>query len=104
MDIEKGFIQFFQVTPGQLQEAIIAGVRLEIEKLRRDLQVKAPEEFLTRKEVCDMLKVDLSTLYNWTKKGKLRAYGIGYRVYYKKGEIEAALIMLSFQGNRYPKS
>jgi excisionase family DNA binding protein len=47
---------------------------------------------MTRNEVAEYLKVDLSTLWNWTNKGKLTAYGIGARVYYKRNEIEQCII------------
>jgi len=39
-----------------------------------------------------MLKCDLSTIHNWTVKGKLIPYGIGSRVFYKRAEVESALI------------
>lgn len=64
----------------------------DLENLRIDLQPKSTEEYLTRNEVSQMLKVDLSTVHNWTKEGKLRRYGIGKRIYYKRSEIESALV------------
>ena len=88
--MEKGIKQFIQVTPDQLQEAIISGLKKELDKLKKEFQPKESVEFLTRNEVKEMLKVDLSTIHNWTKKGKLKSYGIGNRVYYKLSEIEAA--------------
>lgn len=42
---------------------------------------------LTREETCKFLKIDSSTLWSWTNKGKVRAYGIGSRRYYKKKEL-----------------
>ena len=51
-------------------------------------------EWLTPDEVSQILKVDKSTVHNWTKKGKLKKYAIGNRVYYKRDEVEAALIKL----------
>ena len=38
-----------------------------------------------------MLDVDLSTIHNWTKRGKLKAYGIAGRIYYKRSEVEMAI-------------
>ena len=84
-------IQFIQVTPEQFQEQIINGVKTQIEILKVNFQPKQPTEFLTRNEVKDLLKVDLSTVHNWTKKGKLKAYGIGNRIYYRRNEIEQAI-------------
>lgn len=53
---------------------------------------KAEEEsFLTRKETAEYLKVSLTTLWNWSKSGKLKSYGLGSRVYYKQTEIDEKL-------------
>ncbi len=87
-------LQFIQITPEQLQEAIIRGVKVEIDKLQDKFQPKQPEELMTRNEVKDFLKVDLSTVHNWTKKGKLKSYGLGHRIYYKRSEVEQAILPL----------
>ncbi len=41
-----------------------------------------------------MLKIDLSTLWSHTRKGKLKSYGLGSRVYYKREEVERAIVEL----------
>ncbi len=87
-------IQFIQLTPEELQNEIIQGVKKELDQIKKDFQPKNPTQYLTRSEVADMLKIDLSTVHNWTKRGKLVSYGIGSRVYYKRAEVEAALIKL----------
>jgi len=78
-------------TPEQLTEAILKGVDKRINDLKANFQPKEPTEYLTRNEVKELLKVDLSTVHNYTKKGKLKSYGIGNRVYYKRHEVENAL-------------
>lgn len=78
-------------------EQIIAqfeSLQKQIMELKEKFEPKAPTECLTRGEVAELLKCDLSTLHNWTKAGKLIKYGIGNRVYYKRQEIEASLIPL----------
>ena len=87
-------LQFIQIAPEQLQEAIIKGVKVEIDNLQKNFQPKQPEELMTRNEVKDFLKVDLSTVHNWTKKGKLKSYGLGHRIYYKRSEVEQAILPL----------
>ncbi len=67
----------------------------EINSLKDQFQPKQPTEWLTRTEVKELLKVDLSTIHYWTKKGKLKSYGIGNRVYYKRSEVELAIIPLN---------
>lgn len=82
-------IQFIGTTPAELVSEIKSAIIPELrEELSKEFQPKQPTEYLTRAEVCELLKVDLSTLYRWTKSQKLTAYGIGNRVYYKRSEIE----------------
>lgn len=69
-------------------------IKKQLNDIKQNLQPKEPVELMTRNEVADYFKVDLSTLWNWTNKGKLIAYGIGARVYYKRTEISQSLIKL----------
>jgi excisionase family DNA binding protein len=52
------------------------------------------KEYLTSSEVAELLKCDISTVYNWTKKGKLKKYCNGDKTYYKRSEVESALIAI----------
>lgn len=87
-------IQFIQTTPEQFKEDVLKGMNLQFEELKKFLN-PPQDQLLTREETRDLLKVDLSTLWGWTKKGKLKAYGIGNRVYYRRNEVEAALTPLN---------
>ena len=53
---------------------------------------------ITRAEVSAMLKVTLVTVNDWVNKGVLTAYKCGNRVYFKREEVEAALIR---KGGKY---
>lgn len=88
-------VQFIQVTPEQLQNAIIEGVKTQLQDLKKHFEPKTPTEYLTRSEVAKMLSVDLSTVHNYTKRELLTSYGIGARVYYKRSEVENSLIKLN---------
>ena len=87
-------IQFIQITPEQLQHAIIEGVKLQLNELKKSFQPKEPTEYLTINNVKEMLNVNLCTIHNWRKSGKLKAYGIGKRVYFKRVEVENAIVKL----------
>jgi hypothetical protein len=87
-------IQFVQVTPEQLQDAILEGVKLQLEELKKNFKPQTPTEYLTRLEVSKMLKCDISTLHNWSKAGKLTRHAIGNRIYFKRSEVERAIIQL----------
>ena len=53
------------------------------------------EEYLTRDDVARILQVSKSTVSNWKKSGALAAYGIEGRVYYKRSDIEMAMIKIN---------
>jgi excisionase family DNA binding protein len=60
------------------------------------LQSKSQNEasdtkYISRHEVCDLLKISLPTLNDWSKLGMLQSYKIGNRVLYKKDEVENSL-------------
>lgn len=86
--------QLYNTTPEQLQDAILQGVKSQLEELKKQYQPKEPEEYLSRAEVAKMLKVDISTVHNWSRSGKLKRHGIGNRVYFKRSEVERAIIQL----------
>lgn len=82
-----------EVTPEQIT-SLFEGLQNQIKELQKDFEPKQPTEFLTRNEVAELLKCDLSTLWSWVKKGKLLTYGISNRVYFKRSDIENALVCL----------
>ena len=83
------------LTVEQLQQLISTSVRNGILELQKELQSKDnSEELMTRDETCKFLKIDSSTLWAWTNNGKVKAYGIGARRYYKKSELMECLTLL----------
>ena len=45
------------------------------------------EKLLTREEACKLLSINKTTLWKHTKSGRLKSYGVGNRVYYKKSVL-----------------
>jgi excisionase family DNA binding protein len=82
-----------EVSPEQIT-SMFEGLQNQLLELKASFQPKQPTEYLTRNEVSELLKCDLSTLHNWVKKGKLTAYGIGSRIYFKRSDIDSILIPL----------
>ena len=76
---------------GDLTQLIKDGVKSQLEDFKKTLQTHNPDELLTRTETCKFLQIDSSTLWHWTNKGKVIAYGIGNRRYYKKAELLESL-------------
>jgi hypothetical protein len=69
-------------------------IEIAIEKLN------APPEnnddiLLSRLETSKLLKINLTSLWKHTKSGKLKSYGIGNRVFYKKDEVLKSLTRIN---------
>ena len=79
-----------EITPDAIA-LLFKGLQEQIEELKENLQPKAPTEFLTRIETAQLLKKDLSTISVWTKKGKLKSYGVANSIYYKRSEVEGII-------------
>ena len=69
-------------------------VKKQLSELLEKFEPKAATELLTVTETVDLLKVDRSTLFNWHKKNLLIPFGLCGRVYYRRSDIESALILL----------
>jgi excisionase family DNA binding protein len=81
-------------TPLQEFKTIIGDiVRDELQKIRpaEPQQTNANGEYLTRVEVCNLLRISLSTLHYYSKDGTLQSYRIGGRILYKTGEVQNAI-------------
>ena len=87
-------IQFILVTPLELQDIVNKAVSTSMASFVANFRPEKEEEYLTRQEVAKILKVDISTVHNWTKSGKLKPYGIGARIYFLRSEIEKCLTPL----------
>lgn len=76
--------------------------REEFQKFKKETKPpsKTTGDYLSRKEVCNKLKISSATLYYWTKSGKLQSYRIGSRVLYKTVEVEEALCAVANIKNR----
>ena len=87
---------FFQgTTTDKLVNLISKDVERKLETFMKNLSnEQAKEELLTREQTCHFLQINSSTLWAWTKKGKVKAYGIANRRYYKRSEILECLTEL----------
>jgi excisionase family DNA binding protein len=70
---------------------VVNEIAKQLAEIKKSFEPKKPTEYLSRTEVADLLKCDMSTVHNWTKKGKLVKYCLGNRAYYKRSEVEAAI-------------
>lgn len=78
----------------QFEELLKSTVKEQFDNFKKSISNGNDEELLTREETYKLLKIDSSTLWAWTKKGKINAYGIANRRYYKRSEILECLVLL----------
>ncbi|MCB0401693.1 MAG: helix-turn-helix domain-containing protein [Flavobacteriales bacterium] len=90
-------IQLINITPEQLKNEITKEVKIYLDEFVSNYKPKQPNEYYTRKELSELFKVDISTIHNWSKSGKLKPKGIGNRVYFLKSDIEQCLTDLNTQ-------
>ncbi len=92
-------IRVLQITPDELEALINNSVKNSVENSVKSVvkEIKNDNkstEYMTRKDVCDMLHINLATLHRYTKAGKLKSYGIGSRVLYRRDEVESVIIQI----------
>lgn len=73
---------------------VVKEITKQLAEIKKSFEPKVPTEYLTRTEVSELLKCDASTVHNWTKRGKLVKHCIGNRTYYKRSEVESAIISI----------
>ena len=73
---------------------VVKKITEELAEIKKSFEQKKPAEYLTISELAELLKCDRTTVHNWTKKGKLVKHCIGNRTYYKRSEVEDAIIKI----------
>ena len=82
------------VSPKELQNVVENAVKDQLDKIKKGEYGEPLSEYLTIAELSKLLNINRATIYTWTRKGILQSYGIGRRVYFKRIEIDKALIKL----------
>lgn len=92
---QSNITQLHGVNPLEFKEIILADVRTELQALSQNFQPVTQPEYITRKELAEILKVTLVTIIDWDKKGVLKPYRLGNLIRYKRSEIEQSLIAIN---------
>lgn len=79
-------MQLITISKEELAQIIRANVRAEIEIFKQHFTKFKDDDLVPRKEAARILKIDVSTLWEWTTTGKLIPHRIGRKVYYKRSE------------------
>jgi len=51
-----------------------------------------PTEYLTQQEIANLLAIDVRTARKWTRKGILKCYKFGHRIFYKRHDLIQTLM------------
>jgi hypothetical protein len=82
------------VSPEQFTELMTMAFKSQLDDFKESIKNQTPDELLTQNQTCEFLQIDNSTLWRWTNKNKVIAYGIGGRRYYKRSELLECLTPL----------
>ena len=61
------------------------------ERLLQRTQNSKTDQYLSRRQLSELLDVDLATLYRWSKSGVLPSHRLGGKIIYKIEDIEAQM-------------
>lgn len=84
-------IMLHNLSPEDLELLIKKTVEEVVKKSSKEIG----DDLLSREQACKYLKIKNTTLWKWTKKGKIKAYGIGNRVLYKKEDLISSLVRIN---------
>jgi hypothetical protein len=87
--------QLHNLSPEQLGLLFDEVITSKINDLKKHFEPKTPTEYLSRQDVAQLLKINLSTVHNMSVKGILQKYQISGRVLYKRSEVENAIVKLN---------
>lgn len=88
-------IQFLSTSPEQLLELFDKRLERRFEAFKKDLHNKeAQDDLLTRGQAANLLQIHETTLWHWTRKGRVTAYSIAGKRYYKRSELLDSLTEL----------
>ncbi|ASE62579.1 DNA-binding protein [Chryseobacterium indologenes] len=87
-------INFIGVEPDNLISEIVSKVKESLlTDLEKAFKENEPKRYLSADDICERFGVTKPTIHEWRKRGILKSYKLGSRVYYRLDEIENAMII-----------
>ena len=83
---------------GTTTEEFYADLKSVITEVLQDFKSNpTDQDYLTREEVCELLNINLTTLWKHTKNNRLKKYKLGRKVFYRKDEVLDAIKNISLR-------
>jgi excisionase family DNA binding protein len=92
---EATITQVHNTTPEEFKEALLADLKTELQLFCKNFQPIQQPTYLTREEVAEILKISMSTISEWNRKGILNPYRLGNTIRYKSNELDKVLIKIN---------
>jgi len=83
--------QVHHTSEEDLTSIILNGMQEKLNIFQQQFKPKEQTNWITRKEVAEILSISLVTVDDWTKRAILTAYRIGNKKRFKRHEVESAL-------------
>lgn len=85
-------ITLHSITPDEL----LANIRIVVADAIKHAKKEEPkqEEHLTTSDAMELLDCSKTTLWKWEKDGRIKKYGLGRKIYYKRTELLAAIKLI----------
>ncbi|MCB0743557.1 MAG: helix-turn-helix domain-containing protein [Ignavibacteriae bacterium] len=84
-------IQFIGTSPTALANLIDEKIKAQLLELKQNFQPREPDEFMSRNETAELLKISLTALHDWMNKGILKPYKMGNKTYFSRKEVTETL-------------
>ncbi len=86
------------IIQGKTTEEFYADLKSAVAEVLQEFKGNTTDQdYLTREEVCELLNINLTTLWKHTKSSRLKKYNLGRKVYYKKQEVLDAVKSISLK-------
>ena len=97
--MEATIIQIEKVNAKDLLDRF-TGIENMIKELKESIKpTTPPNDYLSRQDIATLFQVTVTTVHDWTRKGILKAYKVGNRVYFKRAEVEQSFTRIGERRN-----
>ena len=86
---------FHNISPDDFFSKLKEIIAETVSNISPQIQVEKRDELLTAEETALYFKKSTDTIANWADKGYIQKYGIGFAIYYKRNEIENAVVPIN---------